>query len=170
MGTCYYFGWCTWMYSGELHRYWPDAKIVRKGHVNNWSVQWKDAGGRGDRGWCHLDNLQRSWGKRTLGIIVEIPEFIYGEEFDDFDVIALTVIGDDGRPYDCWTYTLAHPGNDMKAPWYYWDNCVAGLNEHQLPYAYIREYLQTYEAAPDGPRMNRPNPHPGRPGKSANER
>lgn len=167
---CYYFCWCTWMFSDELHRYWPEAEIVCKGYLANHKVLWMDASGRGDRGWCHLDNGTQSWGNTVEGTIAKVPMKYYGEPFDDFCTPAFTVRGEDGNYYDCWSYTLSDPGKPMKAPYFYWDNCVAGLNEFQFPYEYIKKYLETYENAPDGPRMDRPNPNPGRPGKSASER
>lgn len=166
----YYFGWCTWMNSDELHRYWPEAKIIGKGYADNYRVLWMDASGRGDRGWCHLDNDTKSWGHVCEGIIAEVPKRYYGEQFDDFCCPALTVRGEDGKYYNCWTYTLGDPGQPMKAPYFYWDNCVAGLNEQGFGYEYIKEYLEEYTNAPDGPRMDRPNPNPGRPGRSAAER
>ena len=76
--TTYYFGWCTWINSDELHRYWPEAKIIQKGYATNYSVKWMDASKRGDRGWCHLDNDVDSWGEVCEGIICEVPAKYYG--------------------------------------------------------------------------------------------
>lgn len=170
MSKVYYFGWCTWMNPDELHRYWPEARIVTSGYVDNFAMEWRDASCRGDRGWCHLDNTPNSWGKRCLGIIVEIPAELYNEDFDDFVRISFTAMGDDGKVYNCWTYTLSDPGNSMKAPYFYWDNVVAGLNVQGFPYEYQRQVMDAYKNSGDCPRIDRPNPNPGRPGKSAAER
>ena len=74
---CYYFCWCTWMFSDELHRYWPEAEIVCKGYLANHKVLWMDASGRGDRGWCHLDNGTQSWGNTVEGTIAKVPMKYY---------------------------------------------------------------------------------------------
>ena len=76
---CYYFCWCTWMFSDELHRYWPEAEIVCKGYLANHKVLWMDASGRGDRGWCHLDNGTQSWGNTVEGTIAKVPMKYYGD-------------------------------------------------------------------------------------------
>ncbi len=171
MAKTYYFGWCTWMNPEELHRYWPEARIITKGYVDNWRVEWCSASGRTDRGWCHLDNTPKSWGNRCLGIIVEAPEGCYSEEYDydDFVRISLTVHGDDGKTYDCWTYTLSRPNIPMRPPYFYWDHMVAGLNAQGFPQEYCEKIVKMYNDAAECPRADRPNPS-AIPGKGAESR
>ena len=77
--------------------------------------------------------------------------------------------GDDGKVYHCWTYRLITPGIAMRPPNFYWEHIPAGLKTWKFPQAYVQSVLDTYNAAAECPRADRPNPS-AIPGKSAASR
>lgn len=162
----YYFGYCTWLHSPEIKRFFPQYRIVTKGYAANRKLEFRTAGSRHDRGWCHLADIGEAWGVNCLGIVVEHPPEYFKEDFDDFDRCFLTVHGDDGKVYDCWTYRLTAPGSPMRPPNYYWQHIPDGLKELAFPQDYIDTVVATYDAAAECPRADRPNPSHV-PGKSA---
>lgn len=162
----YYFGYCTWLHTPEIKRFFPEYRMVTRGYAANHRLEFRTAGDRRDRGWCHLADVRDAWGKKTLGIIVEHPEEYFTEEFDDFDRCFLTVHGDDGKAYDTWTYRLTTPGIAMRPPNYYWQHIPDGMKELNFPADYVAEVMATFNAAAECPRADRPNPS-AVPGKSA---
>lgn len=166
----HYFVYCTWLDDAELRRFMPHAKIVTTGYATNRRLEFHAAGDRTDRGWCHLADLASSAaGFKTLGIIVEHDPQHFEEDYDDFDRICLTVYGDDGKIYDCWTYTLSRPGIAMRPPNYYWEHIPEGMKQWHFPAEYVNQVQRTYEAAAPCPRADRPNPS-AIPGRSAASR
>ncbi len=165
----YYFGYCTWLHGAELHRYFPDCEIVTKGYAANHKLEFRSAGARRDRGWCHLADTHDAWGTKTLGIVVKHPEKHFGEDYDDFERCFLTIRGDDGKAYDCWTYRLSQPGEPMRPPNFYWQHIPDGMAELGFPKDYVDSVLATFHAAAECPRADRPNPS-AIPGKSAASR
>src|SRR6187397_226481 len=99
-----YFGYCTWLHDVELRRYFPEHRIVTTGYAANHKLEFRAARGREDRGWCHLSDIGDAWGQHALGIVVEHPARHFEEDYDDFERCFVTVHGDDGKTYDCWTY------------------------------------------------------------------
>ncbi len=162
----HYFGYCTWLHSLELKRYMPDGVVVTKAHAANRRLEFRTAGERRDRGWCHLSDIGDAWGNSVLGLVVRHPDEHFTEDYDDFERCFLTVHGEDGKAYDCWTYRLIDPGIAMRPPNYYWDHIPAGMKELGFPEGYVKLVLGTYEAAAPCPRADRPNPS-AIPGKSA---
>lgn len=160
----YYFGYCTWLHDVELRRFMPEAKVITTGRAPNHKLQFHAAAGRSDRGWCHLNDINEAWGTAALGIVVEHPPKHFEEDYDDFERCFLTVLGDDGKTYDCWTYRMSNPGQPMRPPNFYWQHIPDGMVEQQLPQDYIDSVQATYEAAAPCPRADRPNPSaiPGR--------
>lgn len=165
----YYFAYCTWVNDPELRRYMPEAEFVTKGYAANHQIRFHAAGDRVDRGWCHLDDTGTAQGARTLGLIFKHDPKHYEEDYDDFERCSLTVYGEDGKVYDCWTYRLITPGIAMRPPNYYWEHIPTGLKNWDFPEEYIQSVLETYNAAVPCPRADRPNPS-AVPGKSAETR
>ena len=165
----HYFAYCTWLNDPELRRYFPEAKLVTKGYAANHRLQFHAAGERTDRGWCHFNSAADAWGNKCLGVVFEHPEKHFDEDYDDFERCAVTVHGDDGKVYDCWTYRMTRPGVPMRPPNFYWQHIPDGMKAHGFPQPYVDSVLATYEAprparAPTG-RTRRPFP-----GKSADSR
>lgn len=165
----YYFAYCTWLNEPELRRYFPEARFVTKGRAANHRLEFHAAGTRNDRGWCHLNSNASAWGNQCLGVVFEHDERHFEEDYDDFERFAVTVHGDDGRSYDCWTYRMTNPGIAMRPPNFYWEHIPTGLRNFGFPQAYIDSVLATYEAAAACPRADRPNPS-AIPGRSAETR
>jgi len=116
----FYFVYCTWLDEKELPKYSPKAVFVTKAKAVNVKVEFQAAGDRRDPGWCHLNDTAAARGEVTYGLIYMFPEEDSGVDYDDFDRNFLTVRGDDGNVYDCFTYRLNRPGVPMRPPTYYW--------------------------------------------------
>jgi hypothetical protein len=158
----HYFAYCTWLNDPELRRFMPEARFVTKAYAANHRLQFHAAGTREDRGWCHLNGTGDAWGNKALGMVFEHSP----EDYEDFERFSLTVHGDDGKAYDCWTYRMTDPGIAMRPPNFYWQHIPDGLTANQFPQAYIDAVLATYNKAAPCPRADRPNPS-AVPGKSA---
>ncbi|MED1951114.1 gamma-glutamylcyclotransferase family protein [Brevibacillus centrosporus] len=162
----YYFAYCTWLNDPELRRYMPNAEFVAKGYAQNHLIRFHAAGEREDRGWCHLDDTGTAYGHQAHGVIFSHDPKHYEEDYDDFERCSLTVHGEDGKAYDCWTYRLITPGIAMRPPNFYWEHIPTGLKNWNLPEAYIQQVQKIYDDAAPCPRADRPNPS-AIPGKSA---
>jgi drug/metabolite transporter (DMT)-like permease len=165
----YYFGYCTWLDPAELAKYFPEARLVTRAVARNWKVEFRAAGDRRDRGWCHLNNIGAAFGSDTLGLVFEVEDARLKDDFDDFDIVYLTVHGDDGNAYDCFTYVLSDPGVPMRPPNYYWSHVPRGLRAMDFPARYIEHVEQTYADALACPDADRPAPS-ANPGKAADTR
>jgi hypothetical protein len=164
-----YFAYCTWLNDPEIHRYMPGCKPVTKGYAANNRLEFHAAGERKDRGWCHLNSAADAWGEHCLGVVFEDDGKQFGEDYDDFERCAVTVHGDDGKIYDCWTYRMTRPGVAMRPPNFYWQHIPAGLKAWNFPPAYIAKVQAMFDAAAPCPNADRPNPS-AVPGKSAASR
>ncbi|MFT3906885.1 MAG: hypothetical protein QM718_11315 [Steroidobacteraceae bacterium] len=165
----HYFGYCTWLDDPELRRFMPQARAVTKGYAANHQLAFHAAGERLDRGWCHLEDGAAALGRKALGVVFTHDPKHFAEDYDDFRRVFLTVHGDDGKTYDCWTYTLIRPGKPMRPPNFYWEHIPVGLKQWEFPASYIEEVLATYHAAAECPRADRPNPS-AIPGRTADTR
>lgn len=166
----YYFGYCTWLNDPELHRFMPEAKPVTIATAANHRLMFHAAGERKDRGWCHLSNAApASWGTNAMGVVFSHDPKHFAEDFDDFERCCVTVRGQDGKDYDCWTYRLITPGIAMRPPIFYWNHIPTGMKNWQFPEDYVQSVLKTYEDAAECPRADRPNPS-AIPGRSAASR
>jgi len=165
----YYFAYCTWLNDPEIRRYWPNVKAITKGYAANHRLQFHAAGDRSDRGWCHLNGVSDAHGVNALGVVFQHEPHQFNEDYDDFERFFLTVHGDDGKAYDCWTYRLSDPGMAMRPPNFYWEHIPTGLKAWQFPAEYIASVQATFDAAAPCPRADRPNPS-AIPGKSADSR
>lgn len=165
----YYFGYCTYLLDSELRKYLPEARPVTKAHAANHRIQFRAAGDRTDRGWCHLSDRGTARGGVARGMVFEVDDDRIKDEFDDFDIIYLTVAGDDGNYYDCFTYVLSNPGIAMRPPRYYWERVPAGFAEQKFPQAYLDEIQATFDEAAECPDFDRPMPA-GAPGRDASTR
>ena len=70
----YYFAYCTWLEDAELRRYVPEARLVTPAVAKNHRVEFRAAGDRRDRGWCHLSNIGRAYGQETQGMVFEVDD------------------------------------------------------------------------------------------------
>lgn len=164
----FYFAYCTWLNDPEIRRYIPSCKLITKAYAANYRLQFHAAGDRKDRGWCHLNGVMDAWGEKCLGAVFEDTSG-FAEDYDDFERFALTVYGDDGKTYDCWTYRLITPGIAMRPPNFYWQHIPDGLRAMDFPADYIAKVQAVFDAAAECPRADRPNPS-AIPGKSAASR
>lgn len=156
--SIYYFGWCTWLNEPELRRFLPTATFVTKARARNHVIQFHAAGDRTDRGWCHLSNGPVAQDREAQGVVYEVPESEAYEVYDDFEICFVTVHGDDGKTYDCYTYRMTDPGIPMRPPDYYWDNIPTGLKAWDFPQDYVDQVMAVYEGAAPCPDADRPAP------------
>ena len=164
----YYFGYCTYLLDSELRKYLPEAVAVTKASAPNHQIQFRAAGDRTDRGWCHLADVG-TLGKTARGIVFEVGDDRVNDDFDDFDIVFLTVRGDDGETYDAFTYVLSQPGRPMRPPRFYWERVPFGLEEQEFPKSYRDEVQAIFDSAAECPDFGRPAPA-GAPGRSADTR
>jgi hypothetical protein len=165
----FYFVYCTWLDELELRRYAPDARFVTKARVANCKVEFRAVKGRNDRGWCHLSDISDARGEVVYGLVYILSEKESGADYDDFERCFLTVRGDDGNIYDCFTYRLTEPGVAMRPPDYYWRHIPKGAAAWNFPSEYQAKLRRTYDEALPCPDAARPAPK-GKPGKSAQAR
>jgi hypothetical protein len=165
----YYFGYCTYLEDAELRKYLPEAVFITKAKAHNYKVEFRAAGTRTDRGWCHLSNKSAVHGNAAQGMVFLVNDERIRDDFDDFDIVFLTVYGDDGKMYDCFTYILSQPGIPMRPPKFYWRRIPAGLVEQNFPPEYRELVQSTYEKAAECPDADRPAPA-AKPGRSASTR
>jgi hypothetical protein len=158
MNRCLYFGYCTFLDEPELRIYLPNAQFITKARVANHKIGFHAAGDRTDRGWCHLENGPSAQGFDTLGLVYEVSEDEAYTPYDDFEVCFMTVHGDDGNTYDCWSYRQTAPGVPMRPPNFYWQHIPTGLDAWEFPPEYIAEVMAIYEAAAECPNADRPAP------------
>jgi hypothetical protein len=161
----YYFGYCTYLLEAELRKYLPEARRVTRANATNHQIQFRAAGDRTDRGWCHLADTG-TYGETARGIVFEVDDERMKNEFEDFDIVFLTVEGTDGKAYDCFTYVLSQPGAPMRPPRYYWERVPKGLAEQDFEPEYRAEVQRIFDEAAECPDFDRPVPA-GAPGHSA---
>ena len=167
--STYYFVYATWYHEPELRKYLPNAKFVTKATAKNAQLAFVTAGARRDRGWATFDNSRKAWGKDILGLVYEVPDGEGWTDYDDCQIFGVTVYGDNGETYDCWTYRQHTPGIPMRPPKYYFEPTPIGLKAWSFPQQYIDEVMAAYEAATPCPDADRPRPT-GAPGASAASR
>jgi hypothetical protein len=143
----YYFGYCTFLNEPELRQYLPEAKAVVKGYAANHRLEFRGTVSRTDRGWCHLNDGPEAFGHKTYGVVFEHPEANFQVDYPDFERCFLTVYGEDGKTYDCWTYRMTSPGENVRPPDFYWAHVPAGLAAWDFPEDYVEGVLKDYEAA-----------------------
>lgn len=165
----YYFGYCTYLLDEERVKYIPEAKIITKAKAPNHEIQFRAASGREDRGWCHLADRGSAYGKVAQGMVFEVNDDRVNDDFDDFDIVFLTVHGDDGKAYDCFTYVLQQPGIRMRPPRFYWERVPNGFRQQEFPEEYVQSIEATFEDAAECPDFERPMPS-ATPGRSADSR
>ena len=169
MARMYYFVYCTFLNEPEMRIYLPDAEVICKAKAKNHRVSFNAAGKRENRGWCHLDDTPTGYGHDAYGLVVEHDEKWYSADYEDFERCWLTVYGDDGKTYECWTYRLIDPGIPMRPPHYYWHHIPVGLKQWNFPQEYVDKIMKTFEDAAECPDFMRPKPAGG-PGNSADSR
>lgn len=164
----YYFAYCTFLPQNELDKYYPEAKRITKATAANHEIEFRTASGREDRGWCHLAGVG-TYGKYARGEVIEInDDRIYGD-FDDFEIFFITVKGDDGNYYDCFTFRLTDPGKRMRPPNYYWERIPRGFAEREFEEEYQQHIQAVFENSAECPDFDHPMPAGG-PGVSADSR
>jgi hypothetical protein len=165
----FYFVYCTYMDEPYHRLYAPNASFVTKAKVMNHKMEFRAVKGRNDRGWCHLNNSADVRGETLYGLVYAYPESESTIDFDDFERCFLTVRGDDGNVYDCFTYRLIEPGIAMRPPDHYVKHVFEGAKAWNLPSEYQSKLHKTYDEAAPCPHADRPAPT-GKPGKSAETR
>lgn len=165
----FYFAYCTWLDESELRRYVPKAIFVTKAKAVNHKVEFRAVKGRNDRGWCHISDVGDARGEVVYGPVYKLSEAESVGDYDDFERCFLTVRGDDGKIYDCFTYRLIEPGVKMRPPEYYGQHVHRGAKSWNFPLDYRAKLRKTYDEALPCPDVNRPAPK-GKPGKSAHTR
>jgi hypothetical protein len=143
----YYFGYCTFLNEPEQRHYLPRARPVTKGYAANSKVEFRGQVGRTDRGWCHIDNGPAARGVNAHGVVFEHPAADFEVDFDGFERYFLTVYGEDGKTYDCWTLRLSAPAERVRPPNFYWQHVPAGLKAWDFPEHVASQVLAEYEAA-----------------------
>lgn len=143
----YYFGYCTFLNEPELRTYLPAAQPIVRGHAANHKVEFRGQVGNTDRGWCHINNGPAAKGQTAHGVVFAHPDADFDVDFPGFERYFLTVHGEDGKAYDCWTYRLTEPAEHVRPPDFYWQHVPAGLAAWQFPEHVSRSVLAEYEAA-----------------------
>lgn len=143
----YYFGYCTFLNEPELRHYLPRAEAVTKGYAANSKVEFRGQVTRTDRGWCHINNGPEAKGARAYGVVFAHPAADFEVDFAGFERYFLTVYGEDGKTYDCWTLRLTEPKDHVRPPNFYWHHIPAGLEAWEFPTEVKAAVLAEYEAA-----------------------
>lgn len=155
----YYFAYCTWLDPRLLKARAPSARVVTLGRAHNRRVEFRrSADLEGSKGWCHLSDTGDAWGRVAYGAVIAMSPPRDARVFAANEARFLTVHGDDGVVYDCWTYCLNDPGEPMRVPDYEWDHIVAGVEAWALPRSYAAELRATYDGAETCPDAGRANP------------
>jgi hypothetical protein len=154
----YYFGYCTFLWDPERAKWLPEAKLVTQAVAPNHEIQFRLVFEGDDRGQCHITNTIDAYGKSVRGLVFEVDEHHIYDPFEGFDTIFLTVHGDDGKAYDCYTLRLTNPGEFMKPPRYYWDRIRLGMENSGFPEDYQNAVKKMFEDCPDCPDFERPEP------------
>lgn len=144
----YYFGYCTFLDPAEMAIYLPDAKAVTKGYVQNSSINFVAIGDKTQVGRCHMDISPKSWGKRTIGVVIEHDEK-YCVDYPEFKRIAVTVHGADGKTYDCWTWVLENPSIPVKQSKEAWNHVTTGLKYYNFSKQECEGVYEAYDKGMD---------------------
>jgi len=155
----YYFGYCTFLNEPERKQYLPDGVAVTKGYAANRRVEFRGTTERSDRGWCHLTDGPAARGKRAYGVVFEHPDEAFEIDHPAFERCFLTVYGEDGITYDCWTYRLISPGEKIRPPNFYWAHVPAGLDRWQFPTSVAKDLMTEYEEARPSDDPDQPAPY-----------
>jgi len=162
MSDTLYFGYGTYLDDDEAKNYVPGARVVTTGVAKNRKFELRAFEGRTDRGYCHITDTIDALGSEVRGIIFEHdPKYFC--EYPGFERFFLTVYGDDGRMYECWSLRMTDPGVAMRPPDYYWKHIYDGLSKSGFPDDYVKSIYETYEAALPCPDPGRPEPAPAAP-------
>ncbi len=162
MSNTLYFGYGTYLDDEEAKNYVPNAKKVTTGVARNRKFELRAFDGRPDRGYCHISDTIDAFGSEVRGIIFE-HDPRYFREYPGFERFFLTVYGDDGKMYECWSLRMTGPGSAMRPPDYYWKHIADGLSRCNFPEDYVRSIYETYESALPCPDAERPEPEPTAP-------
>lgn len=157
MSRLLYFGYGTFLDDAELLFYLPDAEKITKARAFNKKFVLCAHSGRQDRGYCHLTDKVEALGEVAHGIIVRHdPKYFI--DYEGFERCFLTVYGDDGRMYDCWTLRMISPGVAMRPPNFYWNHIILGLKNSGFPEEYTEKIIELYERALPCPLEDMPDP------------
>lgn len=147
MSLMRYFGYCTFLNEPELRTYLPEAVALTKGHAANHKVEFRGQVGLTERGWCHINNGPDAKGFQAHGVVFEHPAADFDVDFPGFERYFLTVYGEDGNTYDCWTYRLSNPMDHVRPPDFYWHHVPAGLSAWDFSEEVANGLLAEYESA-----------------------
>lgn len=141
-----YFGYGTFLDDAELDYYLPGAVKVARARAANKILAFHAHEGMKNRGYCHLSDRIDAMGGFTWGILARHDER-YFVDYDGFERCFLTVYGDDGGTYDCWTLRMTKPGLAVRPPTYYWDHILSGLKAYNFAPGYTETIVKRYEDA-----------------------
>lgn len=113
MSNTLYFGYGTYLDDDESRNYVPNARKVTTGVAKNRKFVMCAFNGRSDRGYCHITDTVEALGSDVRGIIFE-HDPKYFREYPGFERFFLTVYGDDGKMYECWSLRMIDPGVAMR--------------------------------------------------------
>ena len=141
-----YFGYGTFLDDDELYYYLPNAEKVTTARAMNRKFVLYSFAGDDFRGYCHITDKLDAMGEITHGIIAR-HDPKYFVDYPGFERCFLTVYGDDGKMYDCWTLRMNSLGSAVRPPDYYWNHILKGLKEYNFSEAYTQKIIDMYEKA-----------------------
>ncbi|MFT4029290.1 MAG: gamma-glutamylcyclotransferase family protein [Protaetiibacter sp.] len=151
----YYFAYGTLLLEEELRRALPEAARVTHASAVNHETQFRSVRGRSDRGWSHLADVG-TFGKVARGEVLEVADERLGEQAPDYDLVFLTVLGDDGAHYDCFSYAMSDPGIRQRPPRYYWELVINGFKEQGFSAADLERLERMFDESAECPDFDRP--------------
>ncbi|MFT4215515.1 MAG: gamma-glutamylcyclotransferase family protein [Microbacterium sp.] len=151
----YYFAYGTLLLEEELRRNLPEAVRITHASARNHETQFRSVGGRADRGWSHLSHVD-TFGKTARGEVLDVAEERLGEHAADYDLVFLTVLGDDGVHYDCFTYSMSDPGILQRPPRYYWELVIDGFAEQRFAEEDLERLRKMFDESAPCPEFDRP--------------
>ena len=153
-----YFGYGTYLDDDESLFYLPGSKKIVTAVAKHRSFEFHAHEGRADRGYCHISDKIEAKDSLVHGIIFQ-HDPKYFVDYEGFERCFLTVYGDDGRMYECWTLRMTHPGLTVRPPLYYWEHISKGLVSCAFPDDYVKKIHNLYKDALPCENAERPNPN-----------
>ncbi|MFT3797640.1 gamma-glutamylcyclotransferase family protein [Microbacterium sp.] len=151
----HYFAYGTLLLEEELRRSLPEARRVTHASAVNHETQFRSVRGRADRGWSHLADVD-TFGMVARGEVLEVDDRRLSERAPDYDLLFLTVRGDDGVHYDCFTYAMSAPGIRQRPPRYYWDLVIDGFREQGFAQEDLDRLQTMFDESAECPDFDRP--------------
>lgn len=81
-----------------------------------------------------------------MGLVVKHDPKLF-VDYPDFERCFLTVYGEDGKQYDCWTLRMTNPTDYIRPTKDYWALIDNGMVNNKLPEDYIQSIRETFESS-----------------------